>query len=109
MGTAQQDSFVKLKELISRAEILAYFQQDSMMRIVADAGQSGLGAVLVQLQGDSWRVIAYVSLNMMDDERRYSQTEKKALALVWACKRFNLYIFGCEFELEKNHKPLECI
>ena len=45
-GTAQRDSFVKLKELISRAETLAYFQQDSMTRIVADAGPSGL-AVLV--------------------------------------------------------------
>ena len=29
-----------------------------MTRIVADAGPSGLGAVLVQLQGDSSRVIA---------------------------------------------------
>ena len=108
-GTAQRDSFAKLKELISRAETLAYFQQDSMTRIVADAGPSGLGAVLVQLQGDSWRVIAYASRNLTDVERRYSQTEKEALALVWACERFNLYVFGREFELETDHKPLECI
>ena len=40
-GTVQRDSFTKLKELISRAETLAYFQQDSMTRIVADAGPSG--------------------------------------------------------------------
>ena len=35
------------KELLSRAETLAYFQQDSIMRIVADADPSGLKAVLV--------------------------------------------------------------
>ena len=66
-------------------------------------------AVLVQLEGDSWRVIAYASCNMTDVERRYSQTEKEALALVWVCERFNLYVFSREFKLETDHKPLECI
>ena len=45
----------------------------------------------------------------MDVERRYSQTERGALALVWACERFNMYIFGRNFELETNHKPVEYI
>ena len=42
-------------------------------------------------------------------ERRYAQTEKEALALVWACERFNLYVYERDFELEMDHKPLECI
>ena len=42
-------------------------------------------------------------------ERRYSQTEKEAFALVWACERFNIYVYGRKFELETDHKPLECI
>ena len=46
---------------------------------------------------------------LSDVERRYSQTEKEALALVWACERFNMYVFGREFELEKDHTPLEYI
>ena len=41
--------------------------------------------------------------------RRYSQTEKEASTLVCACERFNLDVFGREFELEMDHKPLECI
>ncbi len=39
--------------------------------------------------------------------RRYSQTEKKALGLVWACKRFHAYLYGKRFELITVHKPLE--
>ena len=46
---------------------------------------------------------------MSDTERRYSQTEKEAVALVWACERFHVYQYGVEFELLTDHKPLECI
>ena len=108
-GPEQQYSFEKLKELISSAETLAYFQADAETRIIADAGPTGLGAVLTQKQGGVWRVIAYASCNLTDVERRYSQTEKEAPALVWACERFNLYVYGRQFELETDHKPLEFI
>ena len=40
-------------------------------------------------------------------ERRYSQTEKEALELLWACERFSLYAFGKKFELKTDHKPLK--
>ena len=53
--------------------------------------------------------MSYASRNLTDVERRYSQTEKEALALVWACERFDLYVFGSEFELETDRKPLEHI
>ena len=59
--------------------------------------------------GEEWRAVSYASRNLTEVERRYAQTEKGALALVWACERFNLYVYGREFELETDHKPLQCI
>ena len=48
--------------------------------------------------------------SLSDVERRYSQTEKKALALVWACERFNLYLNGLpEFHLVTDHQALKTI
>jgi len=94
---------------LTRAETLAYFKNDCKTRIVADAGPTGIGAVLTQFKDGAWRVISYASRNLTDVERRYSQTEKEALALVWTCERFKLYVYGRDFELETDLKPLECI
>ena len=108
-GPDQGDAFHKLKKLMTSTKALAYFRNDCKTRIVADAGPEGLGAVLLQLQGEEWRAVSYASRNLSDVERHYAQTEKEALALVWACERFNIYVSGREFELETDHKPLECI
>ena len=79
---AQQKSFQKLKYLLTRAETLAYFKNECNTRIVADAGPTGIGAVLTQLQDGLWRIISNASRNLTDVERRYSQTEEEGLALV---------------------------
>ena len=105
----QQSAFERLKSLISRADTLVYFKNDCKTRIIADASPVNLGAVLTQLEGGLWRVISYASKSLSDVERRYSQTEKEALGLVWACERFSLYVFGKKFELKTDHKPLKYI
>ncbi|XP_014678136.1 PREDICTED: uncharacterized protein K02A2.6-like [Priapulus caudatus] len=50
--------------------------------------------------------VSYASRSLTDVERRYSQTEE-ALALVGACERFHAYLYGIEFEMLTDHKPLE--
>ena len=44
---------------------------------------------------------------MTDVEQRYSRIEKEALALVWACEKFHVYIYGKSSTLVADHKPLE--
>ena len=105
----QEVAFGKLKELITSTSALVYFTANSKTRIVADASSVGLGVVLILLQGNEWRATAYALRGLTDVERRYSQTEREALALVWACECFNMYIFGRNFELETDHKLLEYI
>ncbi|KAK3097548.1 hypothetical protein FSP39_010680 [Pinctada imbricata] len=108
-GIDQEKSFNALKRRLSESKSLAYFDKNAKTRIIADASPIGLGAVLAQEQGGISRVICYASRTLSDVERRYSQTEKEALALVWACERFHLYLYGIKFELVTDHKPLEVI
>ena len=65
--------------------------------------------MLVQIVGSDHRVVSYASRTLSAVERRYSQTEREALGLVWACERFRQYLFGRHFTLVTDHKPLECI
>ena len=69
----------------------------------------GLGAILLQRTKGAVRPVAYASRTLTDVERRYSQTEKEALAVVWACERFHIYLYGKPFTLFTDHKPLEII
>ena len=108
-GDNQRTAFEKLKTLLSQADTLGYYDINAPTQVIADASPVGLGGVLVQKQGEEFRVISYASRSLSDVECRYSQTEKEALALVWVCERFHPYLYGVKFELLTDHKPLEFI
>jgi transposase InsO family protein len=108
-GEEQRQSFQALKTHLSNAETLGYFDVKAKTKVVADASPYGLGAVLVQEQEGEPKVIAYASRSLSAVERRYSQTEREALALVWACEKFHSYVYGVKFDLVTDHKPLEVI
>lgn len=96
----QQQTFDLLRtELIRNTRELGYFDRKSPTVLYTDASPVGLGAVLIQLQEKSdgkriSRIIAFASKALTDTEKRYSQTQREALALVWAVERFYIYLFG---------------
>lgn len=102
-------SFNELKEVLSNREHLGYYSAGDRTQVIADASPVGLGAVLIQFKNDVPRIIAYASKSLSDCERRYCQTEKEALALVWSVEHFNIYLYGKLFELITDHKALETI
>ena len=110
-GQKQKKAFEELKTRLGRAETLAYFNPCAKTRVITDASPVGLGAILSQEQDGEYRsrVVSYASRSLTAVERRYSQTEREALAIVWACERFSVYLYGIEFELCTDHKPLEVI
>lgn len=102
-------AFNKLKEHLSSNLVLGYYNVNDRTQLYADASPVGLGAVLVQYNGVEPRIISYASKSLSDTEKRNCQTEKEALALVWASERFHFYLFERTFELITDHKPLEVI
>ena len=53
--------------------------------------------------------MSYGSKALNETEKRYSQTDREALACVWGCEHFHLYLYGKSFTLITDHRPLESI
>lgn len=108
-GPKQQEAFEYLKQNLTNEIALGYYNVKSRTQVIADASPVGLGAVLIQFQEIEPRVIAYASRSLTAPEINYAQTEKEALALVWATERFHYFLFGRYFELITDHKALETL
>ena len=106
-GPPQDEALAKLKTELTRPAVLTLYDPEASLKVSADASAYGLGAVLLQQHTHpEWKPVAYASRAMSETEQRYSQIEKEALALVWACERFSDYVVGKSVELETDHKPL---
>ena len=105
-GPAQEDAFNAIKSELATPTTLALYDPAIPTKISADASAYGLGAVLLQQHADMWKPVAFASRSMTETERRYSQIEKEALALIWASEKFADYVIGKDIELETDHKPL---
>ena len=106
-----QAAFDQLKAAITKPPVMAYFDAKKDTVLTVDASPVGLSGILSQRSTceAEGQVVAYASRALSDIERRYSQTEKEALSIVWAVEHFHLYLYGHSFTLETDHKPLEMI
>ena len=106
-GAEQKLAFETLKVKLLSSPILSFYNPHAETTIVTDASRFGVGAVLLQKQpnGEN-QPISYGSRSLTDTESRYSQTEREALAVLWACEHYHYYLYDRTFTVETDHKPL---
>lgn len=88
--------------MVSRAPVLKYFDVDKEVTIQCDSSSVGLGAVLLQ----EGQPVCYASKTLTPTERRYAQIEKETLAILYACRKFEMYIIGKDVTVQTDHQPL---
>lgn len=98
---------MSIKRHLTNAPILAFPQLDVPFILDTDACDSGLGAVLSQVQGGKERVIAFAARALTKAERNYSTTRKELLALVWGSEHFETYLYGRRFLARTDHNALQ--
>ena len=99
----QENAFRKLQEAVTSTPVLRYYNLAEEVTIQCDASQTGLGAALMQ----NGQPVAYASRALTDAETRYAQIEKELLAIVFACERFDVYIYGRDMvKVESDHQMI---
>ena len=96
-----------MKRLLCQAPVLSYpnFQQSFILQ--TDASNLGVGAVLSQKnQYGHDHVLSYASRSLTEREKKFSTTEKEALAVVFAVNHFRTYLLGRKFSLITDHSAL---
>ncbi|GAB1602677.1 uncharacterized protein K02A2.6-like, partial [Argonauta hians] len=104
-GEKEVRAFEGVKNTLCETTTLAYFDGRKQSVIVVDASPVGVAGLLSQ----DGRVVCYASRALSDVEQRYSQTEREALAIVWACEHFDVYVRGAEFKVITDHRPFVTI
>uniref|UniRef100_A0A669EG75 Gypsy retrotransposon integrase-like protein 1 n=1 Tax=Oreochromis niloticus TaxID=8128 RepID=A0A669EG75_ORENI len=106
--TAECDAaFVDLKNCLCSEPVLQCPDFTQPFTLQTDASGEGLGAVLLQGEGENKRPVVYISRKLFPREMKYSTIEKEALAIKWALDTLKYYLMGDEFVLETDHRALQ--
>ena len=105
-----ETAFHALKEKLSQEVSLSfpdYTENAPPMELYVDASGVGAGACLIQKQNGKFKTIAYASMAFSKTAQHYSATERELEALRWGVKNFRSFLFGTEFVIHTDHKPLQ--
>ena len=96
------EHFNRLKMEVSNMRALPYFDVNAETTLQMDASKKGLGACLIQ----KGKVICCASRALTKTEQNYQNLERKALGTIWRMEQFHYFLYGKEFTLETDQKPL---
>ena len=98
-------AFSLTKEEISKNVTLPYFNPNCSTTLQTDASKKGLGAVLLQ----NSKPVMFTSRALTGSERNYQNLERECLTTTCRMEKFHYFLYGKEFTLETDQKPLVLI
>ncbi|GFO24074.1 Zinc finger protein [Plakobranchus ocellatus] len=106
-GDSQERAYNSLKVAVTSKPVLQLPDVNKRFVLRTNASNRGLGAALMQENEGTLFPVAYASKELTDREKKYSVTEREALAIVWGVKKFSLYLYGTVFTLQTDHGALQ--
>ena len=102
-----KDAFEEIKIRLVQAPIMAAPDWDQEFKVMCDASDFAMGAVLGQRKEKIFRAIYYASRTFNEAQENYSTTEKEMLAIVFACEKFRPYILGSHVIVHTDHAAIK--
>ncbi|KRZ91539.1 LanC-like protein 2 [Trichinella sp. T8] len=102
-----EKAFRVIRRLLSSDAVLTHYDDKKPLVLVCDASPHGIGAVLCHKLSSTQEIpIAFYSRTLSATERNYAQIDKEALAVIAGVKKFHEYVYGRQFTIITDHKPL---
>ncbi|KAA3488005.1 DNA/RNA polymerases superfamily protein [Gossypium australe] len=98
-----QQSFEKLKALLTEALVLVQHEPGREFVVYSDASMNRLGCVLMQ----EGKVIAYASSQLKSHEKNYLIHDLELAVIVFALKIWRHHLYGEKFRIFTDHKSLK--
>jgi len=104
-GVEEKQAFIKIEASFTSEQVLSHYDPSAPLVLQVDASSTGVGAVIVQPEDGTLKLVAYASKIFTNAEKRYSQIEKESLLIVFGVTNFRQYLLGRHFTLTriKNH------
>ncbi|KAA3465687.1 DNA/RNA polymerases superfamily protein [Gossypium australe] len=99
----QQESFDKLKKILTEAPILIQPEAGKEFTVYCDASHTGLGCVLMQ----EGKVVAYASRQLRPHEVNYPTHDLELATVVFALKIWRHYLYREKSIVYTDHKSLK--
>lgn len=105
-GESQTEAFEALKNKLVNSPIVHIPDFSREFIITTDACDYGIGACLSQGEINKDKPVSYALRLLNSAERNNSTIEKEMLAIVYVVNKFRPYIYGSQFTLVTDHRPL---
>ena len=106
---AERNAFFSIRDVLAAEPVLAHPDWSIPFEVHTDASQEGLGAVLVQRRDGREHAIMYASRAVTAIEQPFAIWELEALAVVWACRLFRMYLYGSKFKIVTDSQAVTTI
>lgn len=102
-----ENSFNALKREMASDKILVHYSPKLPLILATDASPIGVGAVISHKMPDgSEKPIQFASQTLNTCQRKWSQIDREAYAIIFGVKKFFDYLYGREFTLFTDNRPL---
>lgn len=105
-NAGSEAAFEKAKNDLANVALLSHPSVDAETRLVTDASNFAMGAVVEQLQSNEWKPLGFFSRKFTPAQTRYSTYDRELTAIYESIKYFKHFLEGRDFHILTDQKPL---